>query len=43
MDVVQRMNERYIPYRALGKLKSALSNRELGIKAKKCVYEGVIV
>ena len=24
-------------------MKSVLSNRRLGIKAKKCVYEGVIV
>ena len=39
-DVVQRMNERY---RAWGRLKSAHSNRGLGIKAKKCLYEGVIV
>ena len=30
-------------YRALGALKSVLSNRGLGIKAKKCLYEGVIV
>ena len=39
-DVVHRMNE---VYRAWGALKSVLSNRELGIKAKKCLYEGVIV
>ena len=39
-DVVLRMNE---AYRALGELKSVLSNRGLGIKAKKCRYEGVIV
>ena len=26
-----------------GALKSVLSNRGLGIKAKKCLYEGVIV
>ena len=39
-DVVQRMNE---GYRAWGVLKSILSNRGLGIKAKKCLYEGVIV
>ena len=39
-DVVQRMNE---GYRAWGALKSVLSNRGLGIKAKKCLYEGVIV
>ena len=31
-DVVHRMNE---GYRAWGELKSALSNRELGMKAKK--------
>ena len=29
--------------RAWGALKSILSNRGLGIKAKKCLYEGVIV
>ena len=40
MDVVHRMNE---GYRACGALKSVLSNRLLGIKAKKCLYEGVIV
>ena len=39
-DVVHRMNERY---RAWGALKSVLSNRGLGITAKKCLYEGVIV
>ena len=39
-DVVHRRNE---GYRACGVLKSVLSNRELGIKAKKCLYEGVIV
>ena len=39
-DVVHRMNE---GYRALGVLKSVLSNRGLGIKAKKCLYKGVIV
>ena len=38
--VVHRIN---YGYRAWGVLKSALSNRELGIKAKKCLYEGVIV
>ena len=38
--VVHRMNE---GYRAWGALKSVLSNRGLGIKAKKCLYEGVIV
>ena len=30
-------------YRAWGALESVLSNRGLGIKAKKCLYEGVIV
>ena len=39
-DVVYRMNE---GYRAWGALKSVLSNRGLGIKAKKCLSEGVIV
>ena len=39
-DVVHRMNE---GYRAWGALKSVLSNRGLGIKAKKCLYEGIIV
>ena len=39
-DVVHRMNE---GYRAWGPLKSVLSNSGLGIKAKKCLYEGVIV
>ena len=39
-DVVHRMNE---GYRAFGALKSILSNRVLGMKAKKCLYEGVIV
>ena len=39
-DVVHRMNE---GYRAWGAVKSVLSNRGLGIKAKKCLYEGVIV
>ena len=39
-DVVHRMNE---GYRACGALKSVLSNGGLGIKAKKCLYEGVIV
>ena len=38
-DVVHRMNE---GYRAWGTLKSVLSNRGLGVKAKKCLYEGVI-
>ena len=35
-DVVHRMNEEY---RSWGALKSVLSNRGLGIKAKKCLYE----
>ena len=39
-DVVQRMIN---GYRAWGALKSVLSNRGLGMKAKKCLYEGVIV
>ena len=39
-DVLHRMNE---GYRAWGALKNFLSNRGLGIKAKKCLYEGVIV
>ena len=39
-DVVHRMNE---GYRDWGVLKSVLSYRGLGIKAKKCLYEGVIV
>ena len=39
-DVVHRMNE---GYRAWGALKSVLRNRGLGIKAKRCLYEGVIV
>ena len=30
-------------YRTWGALKSVLSNRALGIKAKNCLYEGVIV
>ena len=40
LDVVHRMNERY---RAWGVLKSVLSNRGQGLKAKKCLYERVIV
>ena len=40
MDVVHRINE---GYRAWGTMKSMLSNRGLGIKAKKCLYERVIV
>ena len=39
-DVVHRMN---VGYRAWGALKGVLSNRGLEIKAKKCLYEGVIV
>ena len=39
-DVVHRMNE---GCRALGALKSVLSNRGLSIKGKTCLYEGVIV
>ena len=38
--VVHRMNEEH---RAWTTLKSVLSNRGLGIKAKKCLYEGVTV
>ena len=30
-------------YRAWGALKSVLSNRGMGMKAKRCLYEGVIV
>ena len=40
MDVVHRMTE---GNGAWGMLKSVLSNTGLGIKAKKCLYEGVIV
>ena len=39
-DVVHRMNEGYGAWVAL---KSVLNNRGLGIKAKKCLYEAVIV
>ena len=39
-DVVHRMNK---GYRASGVLESVLSNGGLGIKANKCLYEGVIV
>ena len=39
-DMVHRMNE---GYSAWGALKSVLSNRGLGIKTKKCLYEGVII
>ena len=42
-DVVYRMNEGYRLNRACGALKSVLNNKGLGIKAKKCLYEGVIV
>ena len=38
--VVHRMNKWY---RAWGVLENLLSNRGLGVKAKKCLYEGVIV
>ena len=38
--MVHRMNE---GYRAWAALKSVLINRGQGIKAKKCLYEGVIV
>ena len=37
---LHRMNEEY---RAFEELKSVLGNRGLGIKPKKCLYEGVIV
>ena len=40
MVVEHRMNE---GYGAWGALKSVLSNRGLGITAKKCLYEVVIV
>ena len=39
-DAVHRMND---GYRAWGALKNVRSNRGLGIKDKKCLYEGVIV
>ena len=39
-DVVHRMNK---GYRAWEALKSFLSNRGLWMKAKKCLYDGVIV
>ena len=39
-DVVHRMNEGCRAWRVL---KSVLSNRGLGIKAKKCLYESVII
>ena len=38
-DVVHIMNEVYSAWR----VKSMLSNRGLGIKAKKCLYEEVII
>ena len=38
-DVLHRMNEVYRAWRAM---KSVLSNIGLGIKAKKCLYEGEI-
>ena len=40
MEDVDTMNEWY---RVLGELKSVLSNIGLGIKARKCLYEGVII
>ena len=40
MNEVHRMNE---GYRAWGALESVLSNRGLGINAKKYIYEVVIV
>ena len=40
-DVVHMKNERGVL--SVGALKSVLSNRGPGIKAKKCLYEGVIV
>ena len=39
-DVVHRLNG---GYKVWGALKNVLSNSGLGIKAKKCLYEGVIV
>ena len=39
MDVVYRINQ---GYRAWGSLRSVLSNRGLGIKAKKCLYEAIV-
>ena len=39
-DVVHGMHE---GYRAWGALKSVLTNRGLGIKAKTCLYEAVII
>ena len=39
-DVVHRMNQ---GYRDWDELESVLNNRGLRIKAKKCLYEGIIV
>ena len=39
-DVLHGMN---VGYRTYGALKSVLSNGGLGINAKMCLYEGVIV
>ena len=39
-DVVHTINEGYIEWRAMERV---LSNRALGIKAKKALYEGVMV
>ena len=39
-DVVHRVNE---GFKAWGAMKSVLCNRGLGMKAKKSLYEGVIV
>ena len=38
--MVHRMNEGYIAWRAL---KTVLSNTGLGLKANKCIYEGVVI
>ena len=38
-DEVHRMND---GYRARGALKNVLSNRGLGIKAKKCLYKVIL-
>ena len=40
IDVVHRMNE---GLKACGEMESVLFHRGLGIKTKKCLYEGVIV
>ena len=40
MNAVHGMNERY---RACGALKSVLNNRAVGINAKKCIYEEIII